>query len=40
MSIVLRQQVVFQDIKEKCPRCHYINLNVTVSGGWIEWKVS
>jgi hypothetical protein len=39
MSIVMRQATAFKDSKEKCPRCHHINVNATVAGGWIEWKV-
>jgi hypothetical protein len=39
MSIVLWQQTNFQDIKEKCPRCHHINVNATVDQAWIQWKV-
>ena len=36
ISIVMRQRVADQRI---CPRCRYINLQVTASG-WIEWQVS
>lgn len=39
MSIVLRQPAAFQDNKQKCPRCHHVNLNVTTTSGWIDWKV-
>ena len=39
MSIILRQHEPFQDNKEKCPRCHHINLNATVTSGWINWDV-
>jgi hypothetical protein len=41
MNIILRKDSGFQANREKCPRpqCGYINLNVTATYGWIEWKV-
>jgi hypothetical protein len=40
MSIIVRKHhVSFRDHKEKCPRCQHINLNATLTSGWIEWKV-
>lgn len=39
ISIVKRQSITFQDNKEKCPRCHYVNLSITATNGWIEWQV-
>jgi len=36
MSIVLRQRTAYQ---KKCPRCGYINMDVAVKNGWIEWPV-
>jgi hypothetical protein len=39
MSILLRLETALQDTNGECPRCHYINLNVTVDRGWIQWKV-
>ena len=29
MSIVLRRKTAFQDNKEKCPRCSYVNSGVS-----------
>jgi hypothetical protein len=41
MNIILRKNSTFEANKEKCPRpqCRYINLNVTATRGWIEWRV-
>ena len=39
MSILLRPEMALQDTKDRCPRCHHINLNATVDRGWIQWKV-
>jgi hypothetical protein len=39
MSIVLRKRATFEDNEEMCPRCDYVNLNVTSNSGWIEWQV-
>lgn len=41
MSIILWKKSAFQTNKEKCPRpgCGHLNLNVTATHGWIEWKV-
>jgi hypothetical protein len=41
MNIILRKNSNFQANKEKCPRpqCRHINLNVTATNGWIEWRV-
>jgi hypothetical protein len=36
MSIVLRKLTVYQEV---CPRCHYINSDITTGGGWVEWQV-
>ena len=38
MSIILRQNAAFEDDK-KCPRCKFLNADVTARNGWIEWKV-
>jgi hypothetical protein len=40
MSIVMWQGKGFQNTKEECPRCHYINSNARADQGWIEWKVT
>jgi hypothetical protein len=40
MTIVMRQNTAFHENKGKCPRCRHMNLNATITNGWIEWHVS
>lgn len=40
MSVIMRQESSCGNSKDKCPRCHHINLNLVGNGGWIEWKVA
>ena len=35
MSIIVRQSTDFQNNKEFCPRCRYINSNAAVTDGWV-----
>ena len=37
MSIILRQDRVFEDIEAKCPRCYHNNVNASADRGWIDW---
>lgn len=37
MTIVKRQ--ILRERKEQCPRCGYINSNVTAPDDWNEWQV-
>ena len=39
MTIVLRQNLTFQIVNEKCPRCGHINAKSVINSSWIEWKV-
>lgn len=39
MSIILRKRAALEENKGKCPRCCYVNSDVSAIHGWIEWKV-
>jgi hypothetical protein len=38
MSIIIRHTAIEKKAGE-CPKCHYNNLDVTMTNGWIEWQV-